>query len=48
MDLNNKIEQLIAENLRATAQLITHIENKNRVQEIISHDPGSSKIAAGK
>jgi len=36
MDLNKKIEQLIAGNVRAAAQLITHIENQNKVQEIIS------------
>ncbi len=48
MDLNNKIAQLIAGNVRIAAQINTHIENQNTVQEIISHDPGSSKIAAGK
>ncbi|MDP8227562.1 MAG: methylmalonyl Co-A mutase-associated GTPase MeaB [Candidatus Celaenobacter polaris] len=36
MDLNKKIEQLIAGNVRAAAQLITHIENQNKVQEIIA------------
>ena len=36
MDLNNKIEQLIDGDARAAAQLITHIENQNQVQEIIS------------
>ena len=36
MDLNNKIEQLIAGNVRAAAQLITHIENQNHTQKVIS------------
>ena len=36
MDLNNKIEQLKAGNVRAAAQLITQIENQNQVQEVIS------------
>jgi len=48
MDLNHKIEQLIAGNVRAAAQHITHKDNHNTVQYIISHDPGSSKIATGK
>jgi LAO/AO transport system kinase len=48
MDLNKKIEQLIAGNVRAAAQHTTHKENHNTVQEIKSHDPGSSKNTAGK
>jgi len=36
MDLNNKIEQLKAGNVRAAAQLITQIENQNQVQEVVS------------
>jgi len=36
MDINKKIEQLLAGNVRAAAQLITQIENQNKVQEIIS------------
>ncbi len=48
MDLKKKNKQLIAGNVRAAAQLITHIENQNRAQKIISYDTGSSKNAAGK
>lgn len=48
MDRNKTIEQLITRNERHATQLITHKENHNTVQYIISHDPGSSKIAAGK